>query len=265
MRNRSSKVNGLLIIIFLMCIVIFEGTASASTQLQHQPLIAHAGGHIYGYKYTNSLEALENSYNNGFRFIELDFDWTADNQIVLIHDWSKMASRLFMTEPRVFTKEEFDNTPVLQNLTLLDIENLAKWLEDRSDVNIVTDVKNRNLDCLQYIGLNYEHIKNQIVPQVYSFDEYIKAKQLGYDNIILTLYKSNYTDDEIMGFAKNNEIFAITMPIERGYTELPRKLKESGVLSYVHTVNDLYTFEELNLNGVYGIYTDYFQMNHWAE
>jgi glycerophosphoryl diester phosphodiesterase len=68
--------------------MIFESTALASSELPHQPLIAHAGGHIYGYKYTNSLEALENSYNNGFRFIELDFDWTQDNQIVLIHDWN---------------------------------------------------------------------------------------------------------------------------------------------------------------------------------
>ena len=44
--------------------------------------IAHAGGEILGNTYTNSLEALNNSYKNGFRYFELDMIVTADNYIV---------------------------------------------------------------------------------------------------------------------------------------------------------------------------------------
>lgn len=55
------------------------------------------------------------------------------------------------------------------------------------------------------------------------------------------------------------------MPIELGYTELPVRLEEVNIPTYVHTVNDLYIFEELNKNGVFGIYTDYFQPDHWID
>ncbi len=87
---------------------------------------------------------------------------------------------------------------------------------------------------------------------------------MGFDNIILTLYRSKYTDEEIIEFAKKNKIFAITMPKDRGgYSSLPMKLKEIDVFTYVHTINELYVFEELYENGVSGIYTDYFHADKW--
>lgn len=234
-------------------------------ELTHHPLIAHAGGHIYGYRYTNSLEAIESSYNNGFKLIELDFEWTLDDEIVLIHDWDSMVKRMLMTEPRVLTLEEFKNEKSFQDLTLMDLEDLANYLEVKKDLYIVTDVKSRNLEFLETIAANYGGIKLQIIPQVYSFDEYEKAKELGFENIILTLYRSTYSNEEIIEFVKDNPLFAITMNLDKGYSELPLRLKELDVISYVHTVNDLYIFEELSENGVYGIYTDYFQANQWIN
>ncbi len=45
-----------------------------TTLSQAQPLmIAHAGGGINEHNYSNSLEALEYSYNKGFRAFEMDF------------------------------------------------------------------------------------------------------------------------------------------------------------------------------------------------
>lgn len=49
--------------------------------------IAHAGGCIDGYLYTNSLEAVQQSLTFGVRNIELDLCLTNDNQIVAAHDW----------------------------------------------------------------------------------------------------------------------------------------------------------------------------------
>ena len=37
---------------------------------EHPSLIAHAGGAVYGYRLTNSLEALDASYENGFRVFD---------------------------------------------------------------------------------------------------------------------------------------------------------------------------------------------------
>lgn len=264
MKRRFRQIAILTIILILTSMSITSGATITPIEVPHQPLIAHAGGHIYGYKYTNSLEAIESSYNNGFKLIELDFEWTVDDQIVLIHDWEAMVKRLYMIEPEVLSYVAFKGNTTFQDLTLLDIYDLVNWLKDK-DVYIVTDAKNRNIEFLEYVSTNFNEVSKKFIPQVYSFNEFNKARELGYKNIILTLYKANYTDEEIIAFAKNNPVYAITMPIERGYSQLPKKLQEMGIISYVHTVNDLYVYEELNANGVYGIYTDYFQANKWVK
>lgn len=277
MKRNAKVVLGIFLITFILFFTLTGGVALALTELTeltepieiteltHHPLIAHAGGHVYGYKYTNSLEAIDSSYKNGFKLIELDFEWTSDNAIVLMHDWDSMTKRMFMTEPRVLTLEEFKNEKSFQDLTLMDIGDLANYLEDKKDLYIVTDVKNRNLEFLEVIATNYDGIKSQIIPQIYSFDEYGRAKELGFENIILTLYRSYYTNEEIIEFVKDNPLFAITMNIDKGYSELPLRLKEFDVITYVHTINDLSVYEELSSNGVYGIYTDYFQANQWGD
>lgn len=51
-------------------------------------LIAHAAGSIDGHTYTNSLEALEKSIADGFKYIELDLSVTSDGKVVAVHDWA---------------------------------------------------------------------------------------------------------------------------------------------------------------------------------
>lgn len=51
--------------------------------------IAHALGGIDGQTYTNSKEAIENSYNKGVRLFEVDVKLTSDNKLVCVHGWSK--------------------------------------------------------------------------------------------------------------------------------------------------------------------------------
>ena len=50
--------------------------------------ILHAGGVTpNGILGSNSLEAVEHSYDNGYRVLEIDFCWTEDNHLVCVHDW----------------------------------------------------------------------------------------------------------------------------------------------------------------------------------
>lgn len=63
----------------------------ASTPL----MIAHAGGGINSQNYSNSLEALEYNYQQGFRYFEIDFSWTSDAQLVCLHDWGKRFQKVF--------------------------------------------------------------------------------------------------------------------------------------------------------------------------
>ena len=50
-------------------------------------IIVHALGEIDGVTYSNSKEAMENSYYNGKKLLECDLLMTSDNQVVACHDW----------------------------------------------------------------------------------------------------------------------------------------------------------------------------------
>ena len=56
-------------------------------RVQRVELIAHAGGEIDGYVYTNSLEALQQAASRGYKFIELDLLLTSDSVLVAAHSW----------------------------------------------------------------------------------------------------------------------------------------------------------------------------------
>ncbi|GAB6085717.1 glycerophosphodiester phosphodiesterase family protein [Alkaliphilus crotonatoxidans] len=240
-----------------------SNTYQAPLVPEPQPLVAHAGGAIYGFRYTNSLEALDTAYKNGFRLIELDFNWTRDGQPVLIHDWGQMVSRIFPGARGVLSLEEFKTMPTLFGLTPMSLADLSAWLERHPDAFIITDVKEDNARTLAWIKHYYPEMAKQVIPQIYSFDEYSRVKNFGYENIILTLYRMNTTEEEVISFAVNNPLFALTIPLERDLSTLPQALNELGIPTYVHTVNDLWAYESLRDLGVYGIYTDYFQPKYW--
>ena len=105
---------------------------------EHPRLIAHAGGAIYGYRLTNSLEALDRAWEGGFRFIELDFERSSDGEIVLIHDWEAMAERLLGAEGQR-RKADFLAADALAGLTLLDLAGLLDWLGAHPGCQIITD------------------------------------------------------------------------------------------------------------------------------
>lgn len=266
---KMNKKNIVLVMIITLFISIFinsnENLALEVKEKKPHTLVAHAGGAIYGYKYTNSLEALEEAYKNGFKLIELDFQWTTDGKIVCIHDWESMTRRLFMINYRPLSLEEFKSFNTFQGLTLMDVNDLAEWLRNKDDVYIITDMKGDNIRFLKELKESYSDIQDRFIPQIYSFDEYWAVRDMGYEDIILTLYKTWYSDSQIVNFVKEHELFALTMASERAQTNLPQALKEVDITIYAHTVNELYEFENLFRNGVHGIYTDYFQPNNFIK
>ena len=228
----------------------------SSENIVPEKFISHAGGEIEGLYYTNSKEAIDKSYENGYKFIELDFEWTTDGDLVLIHEWKDKVEELFSKEPKAYSTEEFKSFNMINNLTQMTLDDLAQWLYGHKDIYIVTDIKSENLEALKLIKNRYPDLIDQFIPQIYKLDEFIPVQGLGYTNIILTLYASRYPDEEIIDFVKRHEIFAVTMPMERAKTELPSKLKAENVFVYTHTVNDVELMKELEAYGVDGFYTD---------
>jgi len=233
----------------------------AFQDLKDNPLppryIAHVGGSADDKIITNSQQAIRDSLNAGFYLIELDFEWTNDNQIVLIHDWDATVKKLFNKEPGVYSLKEFKEFRAIDDIRQLSLPDLAVWVRQCPHLRIVTDVKRNNIEALYYISQEYRDIQGQFIPQIYEFNEYDTVRQLGYQDIILTLYRSNYSDDDILKFVRSHRLFALTMPVIRARSSLTKKLNQLGVFVYAHTVNSLELENELSESGVNGFYTDF--------
>ncbi|WP_236838933.1 glycerophosphodiester phosphodiesterase family protein [Caldalkalibacillus salinus] len=225
--------------------------------IAHEKFVAHAGGGINGHVYTNSLEALNNNYENGFRYFEVDFQWTVDEKLVALHDWDQTITKYFQSEPGRYTFKEYINLEMRGDLTHLSLGDVITWLEANPEAYIITDIKKHNIKGLEKIAINYPKEVSRIIPQIYEIKEYPRVREMGYDNIIFTLYLNNYTDKLILDFVQNFDVFAITMPISRARTEMPSALNELDVYVYTHTVNDKTLLLELKDQGVDGFYTDF--------
>ncbi|NQU77569.1 sulfatase-like hydrolase/transferase [Candidatus Falkowbacteria bacterium] len=224
--------------------------------LDKPQLIAHAGGGILGLTYTNSKEALERNYSEGFRYFEMDFSWTLDDELVLIHDFKQTYKNLFGREDGVPYGLFFKNIKMKHELTQMNIEDLFYWIDNHQDARIVTDVKERNIEAMQYIA--QADYSDYFIVQVYNEKEIKIAEDLGYENIILTLYQANYDNDRVLDIAGKYDLFAITMNQERAGREgLAKKLNEKGVMVYLHTINDLEKLTDLRALGAGGFYTDF--------
>ncbi|MDP4094268.1 MAG: glycerophosphodiester phosphodiesterase family protein [Bacillota bacterium] len=241
-------------------------TASGNSGPAAPRLIAHAGGVVNGLRLTNSIQALDSSYNKGFRCLELDVDWTSDGIPVFVHDWGNlnwyMNTKYSTAVP---TYSDFKSRATIMGLQFMDLGMLEEWLNKHSDAYIITDVKGDNVKLLSMIKEQYPKTYSNLIPQIYSFDEYDKVRELGYENIILTLYKLKSTEKQILDFCSKNILFGVAMDQAKASAEFVGNLSNLNIPVFAHTVNDYNEYVKLRDKGVYGVYTDYFEPNNWVE
>ena len=162
--------------------------------------IAHAGGGINGKTYTNSYNALNINIDNGYKYFELDFSFTIDTKLVCLHDWKKDFIRWFgfsITEkPTLETYSNWVKNKLEFKKCTLD--GLALWLKNNPDVKIVTDVKEDNLRALSIIRHEIPNSHKQIIPQIYQPQNFKTVKEMGYEQIIWTLYRFIGSNRDVM-------------------------------------------------------------------
>ncbi|WP_157961455.1 hypothetical protein [Microvirga flavescens] len=174
--------------------------------------IAHAGGGYDNLSYTESLDALGRSYENGFRFFELDFMRTSDRQIVCIHDW-----RNGLLSFEEFNRRKYDKNNPLMRLNNCDVASLGEFLAKHQDASLILDTKEKDAPAVFFeitSRLQSEHgiQTNRIIPQAYSLQETRLYRAAGFPNIIYTIYKARNAED--VSAACDLGGVAITAPIE---------------------------------------------------
>lgn len=232
-------------------------------------LIAHAGGGLpYGI-YSNSIKATELAVDNAFDLIEIDFSLTTDGQLVAIHDWEDsyrywfdlpfidQFKVLIGQPPTVPDHATFMAMSMQYGQEQADLAAIMAWLAAHPDVRIVTDVKGDNLEALTLIAETYPTLLPQIVPQIYAPEEYAPVVNLGWTDIIFTIYRSQLTPEEIATFASSVPLYALTVPYRVIINDRYATLLDLPVPVFVHTINTPRFATELQGIGVAGLYTDY--------
>jgi glycerophosphoryl diester phosphodiesterase len=223
----------------------------------YEKVIAHGGGAYKGYETTNSVEAVNNAIENGYKIIELDMDLSSDGKIIMLHDWDRTAEHYFGAAfSRKLSQKQFSNLTVHGRLEVLTFEKLAGILERHKDIRIITDTKGSNLELLSAIKEQYPQLTDRLIPQIYDYDQWSKVRELGFSDVILTIYAMADPDmDKIAAFAKEHGIYAVTMPdyfAERGYCS---RLSGKGVKVYIHPVSSYEDAQQFFRLGAYGVYS----------
>ena len=219
--------------------------------------VIHAGGAVLVDGETvigsNSLEALSHSVQIGARAVELDFCFTADGELVCVHDWDGYS--------RVPTREEFMCDGMHPQLTPLDISAVAGFMRENEGFYLVTDIKEDDFErALDAVLSAAGDLRERIIVQIYSEAQYGAVRERGFDHVVYTLYRLSWEEKtdtaRIAEFAAGHRLewiaFSDQLCSLPGYVA---NMQMVGVPLFIHTVGegDRELYREM---GISGIYTD---------
>ena len=221
-------------------------------------LIAHAGGALYGYTGTNSIEAIKNANSLRFRYIELDMITTSDGQIVLKHSWHT-AGRLFSgAGDSVMGYDEFMGRSIHRRFTPTNLPMLIDFLRENPEPRIITDTKATDYAALYEIAANFPELMYRFIPQVYRFGDAYRIRNLGFDDIILTTYMFGRVDPALVrDYAISNNLYAVGIPDQLATEDFLSELDLNLVRIFVHTIDDLERAKHLKSLGVQMLMTGF--------
>jgi glycerophosphoryl diester phosphodiesterase len=264
-------------LLLLLSLLSPPGTSPGDlTHWTAHPLIAHALGGIEGADLTNSREALESNYARGFRVFETDLMMTRDQQhLVARHDWEDKQFIRFAQDqyfPTLKTwnplsLQEFKELPILNRYSGMEWTDMLEFMVVHPDMYFVLDTKFTDESSIrkQY-KLVAEAAKRidpalleHVIPQIYNQKMLATVDSIhSFPSYIYTLYQTQDTNQQVLNFVKANpRIQAVTMAGSRATKTFIQSLNKLSVRSYVHTINDLSTYQKYQKNGVFGIYTDF--------
>lgn len=257
----------------LIAIIVIGGIkfykGNLNTLSSDPVLICHAMGGLKGAKYSNSLEAFEKNYKEGFRVFEVDITTTSDNILVLRHDWTRKRGQKGLLKEKGYipTYEEFMSTPLYGKYTPLSLADLFHLMKTHKDMYVITDTKKADYDTIikQFKNL-YKTAEeadalaclDRLIIQIYNDKMYDAVTSIyPFKNIIYTLYKRGTDNlDQLGQFCVEKNISIVTLN-QKFYTdEIHDTLKKYGLKLYLHTVNDKEKALDFYKKGITGFYTD---------
>jgi len=221
-------------------------------------LIAHAGGEIDGHRYTNTLQALDHQYSNGFRLFELDIIKTSDGTYVAAHDWDHWQTLTKFEGNLPPSRGVFMEQKILGRYTPLDMESINAWFERHPDAILVTDKINSPLAFSnQFVD------RNRLMMELFTLDAVREGIRAGIRSSMpswdmLSSIGNNKT--EILLKLGVKDVVA-SRRIIKSNINLLSEFRDKGINVYVFHVNNGPNSDERqvicdDLDYVYGLYAD---------
>lgn len=249
-------------------------------------VIAHALGGIDQYEYTNSLDAFYANYEMGTRVFEVDYEVTADGDLVLTHTWEDFRNKLTdMGGDEPLTTEEFKAAKIHGRYRTVTFEDLLDLMIQYPDFYVIVDSKTFDEDSTRRIyGMMMDAINakdpelvHRFIPQAYdAWMIEILQNEYSFDQIIFTLYSVySYSDP----YALYEEVRDYNIPIVVCHmdndwaTKVISDIYAYSIMEgrkgtfkvYIHTVNDYEKtrsiIEDYHFDGVYTDFITEVQMN----
>lgn len=228
--------------------------------------IAHAGGGYNGYNYTNSVEAIEKSIDNKFKFIELDLRLTKDKFFYGFHNWSDLE---IIDNLKIDQINKLKKKQKLNNLTIEDIksfnlaakikiiteEQIIKIFNQNPNLILVTD-KSQDFYEIEKLSLKlqkrvYVEIRNKynfVKSYFFNLEKRLLYTNLSFTDIlfikIFNIKNLVISKQDFLYFYKNNK-------------KLINKLIRNDTSFYIFTVNNEKELQNLiNISKNIYVYTD---------
>lgn len=205
---------------------VFSGSAAAEPHYPDE--IAEAGAPDKDLIGTNSLEALNASYDAGYRNISIDICWTEDKEAVLLSSWKELDEYFDTYLEREVTLKKFHSLQMKNGLTPMNFLDLISWVRERPDVTIYPQAE-RSADWFMKCMESYAgSIIDQFVSMVPGMLEYS-----GLYTSVLVLDAGGNTADQLLEFIELNNVPAVSMSGGAAKGEYKKILKEADCVIYV--------------------------------
>lgn len=222
--------------------------------------IAHGGGQIDGVYYTNSLEALNLSYEKGFRFFELDLRPTKGGELVAVHEWRDWKDLGEVQLEGIPTHEEFMSQKVFGKYTPLDMVSIVDWFREHQDAILVTDKINDPLLVFEKFPFH-----ERLMMEIFSIDAArVAAKNSKSKTILSSCAWVGIPREKRIDVLKSLNIEYLGMPIsgKNSQMDFVTRAKREGIKTYIWGVgmegeNSTHNVIEFYMPYIYGYYADY--------
>jgi phosphoglycerol transferase MdoB-like AlkP superfamily enzyme len=202
---------------------VFSNSPAAG--LNYPDKIAEAGAPGTELLGTNSREALDASYDAGYRDISVDICWTEDKEAVLLSSWKDLGKYFDTTLDSAVSLEKFQSLKMKNGLTPMDCLDLISWTRKHPDVTVYAQAERSEDWFMKTVESYAADNMHQFVAMVPGMVEYSGL----YPSVLNTGVGGN-TADQLLEFIRVNHVAAVSLSREASKGEYKKVLKADCVV-----------------------------------